>query len=210
MKRSIYLYVSGVVAGVVAVAAYHYVSWGHLKAADWAAWVQAIGSVAGIGIAIWIPARARKNDSRDAENGDLQRLQFHAQFAYQFLLNLRSQMRDRPGIRPTFDEAAFERIRRGLSDTPTHRLSPINMARAFMLIDLLGELREWWTERQHNSSALDWQADAFPFPRLTIEIMRLKRGIEDDLKSRGLGIPDWIGMQGEVSGPRHQVTPTSQ
>ncbi|RQY73100.1 hypothetical protein DF110_06010 [Burkholderia stagnalis] len=53
MKRSVCYYASGVVGGAIAVAGYRYVNWGDLKAADWAAWVQAVGSVVAIMGAVW-------------------------------------------------------------------------------------------------------------------------------------------------------------
>ncbi|WP_155774280.1 hypothetical protein [Burkholderia pseudomultivorans] len=54
MKRSVCYYVSGVVVGVIAIAGYRYVDWGNLKSADWAAWVQAVGSIGAILVAIWV------------------------------------------------------------------------------------------------------------------------------------------------------------
>ena len=60
MKRSVVYYASGVVVGAVAVAGFRFVNWGDLKAADWAAWVQAVGSIGAIAGAFWIADRQSK------------------------------------------------------------------------------------------------------------------------------------------------------
>jgi hypothetical protein len=46
-----------------------WLGWPCLSASEWAAWVQAIGSIAAIGIAIWIPIRIHRADQNrvDAE-----------------------------------------------------------------------------------------------------------------------------------------------
>ncbi|MCA8313220.1 hypothetical protein LGN43_02910 [Burkholderia multivorans] len=192
MKRSVCYYVSGVVGGVIAIAGYRYVDWGNLKSADWAAWVQAVGSVVGIFIAVWLPAKARRAELSDAADSDLQRLQLLTQQAFQFVQNLRSQMRRTRYVQPIFDDVAFEHIRRGLADLPTYRLSPENMARAFKVADLLGELCEFMN--RPGSDPVNWQGDSHFFQSLSVSIMRLKKGIEDDMKVRGVNVPDWFAL----------------
>lgn len=58
MKRAMYYYASGVLIGAISVAAYRYVDWGNLKAADWAAWVQALGAIAAIAGAYFLGERS--------------------------------------------------------------------------------------------------------------------------------------------------------
>ncbi|WP_155629114.1 hypothetical protein [Burkholderia cepacia] len=61
MKQGVCYYVSGVVGGAVAIAAYRYVNWAELKSADLAAWVQAVGSIAAILGAIWVSRDERRH-----------------------------------------------------------------------------------------------------------------------------------------------------
>ncbi|RQZ50899.1 hypothetical protein [Burkholderia sp. Bp9099] len=195
MEKLIYRYVAVVAAAMIGVAGFDVVPWTNLKTSDWAAWVQAVGSVAGIFIAVWLPAKARRAESADAADSDLQRLQLLAQQAFQFVQNLRSQMRRNQYSQPTFDDVAFEHIRRGLADLATHRLSPENMARAFKVADLLGELYEFMTiMNKPGSDPVNWKEDSHFFQSLSVSIMRLKKDIEDDMTVRGLSVPDWLAL----------------
>ncbi|ALX12103.1 hypothetical protein P350_11405 [Burkholderia cepacia JBK9] len=66
MKRSIYFYISGVVAGGITVTAYRYINWNNLKAADWAAWVQALGAIAAIAGAYLLGERSASHQLKIA------------------------------------------------------------------------------------------------------------------------------------------------
>ncbi|AOI98136.1 hypothetical protein [Burkholderia sp. LA-2-3-30-S1-D2] len=66
MKRSVYYYASGVLVGAIAVTAYRYVDWGSLKAADWAAWVQAVGAIAAIAGAYFLGERSASHQLKIA------------------------------------------------------------------------------------------------------------------------------------------------
>ncbi|WP_155648659.1 hypothetical protein [Burkholderia pseudomultivorans] len=194
MESVVSRFVAVIAIGILGYTGCVLIDWKNLTSSEWAAWVQAVGSVVAILIAIWLPARARRDDARDAADSDLQRLQLLAQQGFQFVQNLRSQMKNRPDIRPIFDDAAFEHIRRGLADLPTHRLSPENMARAAKVSDLLGELWEWMAARKSHAGPLDWQEDAEPFQRISVAIMRQKKAIENDMKNRGLRTPEWMAL----------------
>jgi hypothetical protein len=158
-------------------------------------WAQFAGASVGLFVAIWLPHRERRAEAHAAAAADLQRLHLLAQQGFQFITNVRSRLEQHPGHRPTFDEIGFDHIRRGLADLPTHRLSADNMARAFKIADILGQISEWRLDRWENASALDWQRDAEPIQSFAINLMRLKKKIEIDLEAAGLATPDWLALE---------------
>ena len=64
MKRCVCYYVLGLVGGVIVGAIYRYVHWSELKAADWAAWVQAVGGIVAIFAAFGVARYTIRSDQR--------------------------------------------------------------------------------------------------------------------------------------------------
>lgn len=70
MEQGVYKYAVVILAGIAGIAAYNGISWSKLSPNDWAAWVQAVGSVAAILSAIWIAGQQHRRDvtRREEEN----------------------------------------------------------------------------------------------------------------------------------------------
>ena len=67
MTKAIYKYAAIVTIAIVGVAGYELIGWRDLKAADWAAWVQAVGSVAAIWAAYKISEREAATQRQSAK-----------------------------------------------------------------------------------------------------------------------------------------------
>jgi hypothetical protein len=68
-----YKYAVIVLCAIVGVGTYEWVCWHELQAADWAAWVQAIGSIAAILAAVWVSydqqtKQKKRDDVRDRDD----------------------------------------------------------------------------------------------------------------------------------------------
>ncbi|MFC7514582.1 hypothetical protein ACFQUU_06160 [Herbaspirillum sp. GCM10030257] len=60
---------------------------------DWPAWVQAVGSIIAIGIAIWIPARQRERELKEKRLQQAELELILAQQVYFLLINLRDELK---------------------------------------------------------------------------------------------------------------------
>lgn len=72
MNQTLITYAAIVISAILGLGGYEYVGWSDLEPSDWAAWLQAVGSVGAILVAVWVSADQQKkqrirDDERDAE-----------------------------------------------------------------------------------------------------------------------------------------------
>ncbi|WP_146177567.1 hypothetical protein [Glaciimonas sp. PCH181] len=133
-----------------------------MSSQDWAAWVQAVGSIAAIGAAIWI-SRHQQNivRQRDEDNAVLT-LHLLNHEAMQFAINLNDQIESAPGSPVIFDVAAFNEMRSSLGKIPLRCLDPTLLTCLFRLKDILAHVfqrfhgREVWVTEDAGQSDKHW------------------------------------------------------
>lgn len=127
--------IGGFALGIVLAAAFTHIPG---SPADWAAWVQAIGSLVAIGIAIYVPYAQRRNSEREKRFDHARRLRIATQavrfcidFADAWIAEIEFSKYAEKMFSSPFNLPAFERLVAVLDSVEIHNLPTTN---AFTLV----------------------------------------------------------------------------
>jgi len=177
--------------GTAVIAAAGYVAWRNgIDGTALAAWVQAIGSLAAIAIAIWVPAWQRHQEREATRRDTLLRLFLIARESVQIFANVGGQLDDGTFQPARFDSERLSMVRSNLAALDGAMLSSRMVVAAFTLQDVLGELFEW---HRHLAAQPDpfLQVERPAITEMMLKAMRLSRLAREELANHGIPEPDW-------------------
>lgn len=154
-----------VLSAMAGFAAHQWVPWCKLGAAEWASWVQAIGSIFAVGAAAWVAIYQNRTADRQAgldrllnRVEKLNAVHAIAVAGLKLLRDMEDAYLERRAVRyfiGDFSEAAFSHAHSAIKAIPLHELGSYNMVAGLMdLADALAQVLEAVNERRKHPGTL--------------------------------------------------------